>query len=198
MDNTQQGMRVSVLEEQSGRVIVDGSTEDKDERHVHLDSLDLSSSKSYSIKYEFFEKNVGLRSFEDKTISAGHMGASACSKPFVVQELVISSKQLIVERAQKYHDSVKDSSNSVTNEHDLSEMGKYCDFTTFDNSAATLDRGEAGVYCTRQTYRYSLAGQAPQELNVVYQKSFSIVGAAQEAVTYLFDLTLGFDFATSA
>ena len=65
MDDTSQSMRVSVIEEQSGRVVVDGSTEDKDERSVHLDTIELSSSKAYIIKYEFFEKNVGIRSYED-------------------------------------------------------------------------------------------------------------------------------------
>jgi hypothetical protein len=35
-------------------------------------------------------------------------------------------------------------------------------------------------------------------LNVIFEKSFTIGGAEHEAVTYLFDLTLGFDFATSA
>ena len=77
-------MRVSVTEEATGIVVVDGSTEDNDERSVHLDSIDISSAKSYIIKYEFFQKNVGMRSFEDKTISSGHLGASGCTKPFVV------------------------------------------------------------------------------------------------------------------
>lgn len=45
---------MSVIEEESKRVIVDGSTEDADERSVHLDSIELSSSRSYIIKYEFF------------------------------------------------------------------------------------------------------------------------------------------------
>jgi hypothetical protein len=35
-------------------------------------------------------------------------------------------------------------------------------------------------------------------LSIVYTKEFSIVGAQKEAVTYLFDLTLGFDFASTA
>jgi len=102
MDSTDQGMKVSVIEEQSGQTIVDGSTEDYDERKVHLDSLRLQSSKSYVIKYEFYEKNVGLKSFEERLISAGHMGAIACSKPFVIQELTIISKDLISERVRKY------------------------------------------------------------------------------------------------
>lgn len=84
MDTTAQGMKVSVVEEASGKIIVDGSTEDSDERNVHLDSIDISSSKSYIIKYEFYEKNIGMRSYEDKSISAAHMGAASCSKPFVV------------------------------------------------------------------------------------------------------------------
>jgi len=85
MDEIAQSMRVSVAEEGSGkRVIVDGSTEDGDERSVHLDSIELSSSKSYIIKYEFFEKNAGVKSYEDLSVSGSHMGATSCSKPFVV------------------------------------------------------------------------------------------------------------------
>jgi hypothetical protein len=89
-------MRVKLVEEGSGRVVVDGSTEDYDERSVHLDTIEVSSQKSYVVTYEFFEKNVGVRSFEEKTISGGHMGATACSKPFVIQELSIMSKDLII------------------------------------------------------------------------------------------------------
>ena len=63
MDYTDQGMRVSVIEEKSGNVIVDASSEEMDERNVHLDSISLSSDKSYTIKYEFFEKNVAHGSF---------------------------------------------------------------------------------------------------------------------------------------
>jgi hypothetical protein len=84
MDNTDQGMKVTVKEEASGTVVVDGTTEDYDERRVHLDSVELSSSKVYIIKYVFYSKNVGMKSFEDKSVSAGHMGAIACSKPFVI------------------------------------------------------------------------------------------------------------------
>ena len=40
--------------------------------------------------------------------------------------------------------------------------------------------------------------EQPQELNGVYQTNFKIEGAEGEEVTYLFDLTLGFDFATAA
>jgi len=78
-------MRVRVQEEQSGkRVIIDGSSEDSDQRSVHLDSIELSSSKSYVIQYEFFEKNVGVKSYEDLSVSGAHMGATSCSKAFVV------------------------------------------------------------------------------------------------------------------
>jgi len=51
MDEITQSMKVSVVEEKSGRVIVEGSTEENDERSVHLDSLELSSSQSYLLKY---------------------------------------------------------------------------------------------------------------------------------------------------
>ena len=84
MDSQDQSMKVTVSEEHGGQVIVDASTEDNDERGVHLDSIELSSNKSYIIKYQFFEKNVGLSSFDEDTVSAAHMGATACSRPFVV------------------------------------------------------------------------------------------------------------------
>lgn len=47
-------MRVTVLEEQGEKVVIDASTEDHDERSVHLDSIALESTKVYIIKYEFF------------------------------------------------------------------------------------------------------------------------------------------------
>lgn len=125
MDDTSQSMRVSIREENGGRVVVDGSTEDNDERSVHLDTIELSSSKAYIIKYEFFEKNVGIRSYEDKTVSSAHMGASSCSKPFVVQELVITAKELLVQRARKYKEARASTSDELgPKEHDISELGK--------------------------------------------------------------------------
>jgi hypothetical protein len=203
MDSTQQGMRVSVTDEQSGQVVVDGTTEDSDERQVHLDSLLIASDRAYIIKYEFFQKSVGLRSFDDKIeqASAGHMGATACTKPFVVQELVIAAQELIVRRAKQYQSSRSTLPSDNTygpEEHELSMITERCQFSTLNNTDATLEHGEAGLYCPRSAFSYSLAGEAPQELNVLYQKSFSIGGAESQAVTYLFDFTLGFDFATSA
>jgi hypothetical protein len=84
MDETMQSMRVKLIEEEGGKVIVDGSSEDNDERSVHLDSVELSTSKVYIIKYEFFEKTLAIKHFEDRTVSGAHMGASSCTKPFVV------------------------------------------------------------------------------------------------------------------
>jgi hypothetical protein len=201
MDYTDQSMRVSVVEEHGGRVVVDGSTEDRDERNVHLDSVELSSSRSYIIKYEFFEKNVARAGSEDKTISGAHMVATACSKPFVVQELAIMAKALMVERAEKYRSgpvSPEESSTGESEEHDISQLPTNCDFTTLDNRQAEPERGERGLYCTRAIYSYSLAGQSPRELNTIFEKKFTVAGAANESVTYLFDLTLRFDFAASA
>jgi len=97
-------MRVSVVQEDGGRVIADGSTEDSDERNVHLDSVDVSSSHSYIIKYEFFEKSPVKGNRGEKTIAGSHMGAIACSKPFVTQELVIASKELLRQRVKKHRE----------------------------------------------------------------------------------------------
>jgi len=161
MDDTSQSMRVSIREEATGRVVVDGSTEDSDERSVHLDTIELSSSKAYIIKYEFFEKNVGIRSYEDKTVSGAHMGASSCSKPFVVQELVITAKELLVQRARKYKEARASTSSEAglgPKEHDLSELPKYCDFSVLNNTIVELKDGERGLYCTRNAFTYSLVG----------------------------------------
>lgn len=146
---------------------------------------------------------MGLRSFEDKLqqISAGHMGASSCTKPFVVQELVIAAKELIVHRARLYHDAKGASAASLTyglEEYELTSLTERCSFATLGNAGNDLTHGESGLYCPRSAFSYSLAGEAAQELNVIYERSFTVAGAEHEAVTYLFDLTLGFDFATSA
>lgn len=61
-----------------------------------------------------------------------------------------------------------------------------------------LKRGENGLYCKRTAFTYSLAGQNPMDLNTIYEKKFKIAGAENEAVTYLVDLTIMFEFATSA
>ena len=131
------------------------------------------------------------------------MGASSCTKPFVVQELVIAAKELIVHRAKLYHDSTTSTQSSTNStygheEHELTSLSERCAFTTLGNAGKDLTHGESGLYCPRAAYTYSLAGEAPQELNVIYERTFTVAGAEHEAVTYLFDLTLGFDFATSA
>ena len=65
-------------------MVVEANSANHDERNVHLDAVDLHSSKVYTIRYDFYEKNEGLGSLEQTAISSGHMGATACSKPHVV------------------------------------------------------------------------------------------------------------------
>jgi hypothetical protein len=67
-----------------------------------------------------------------------------------------------------------------------------------DNTKVDLERGENGLYCSRERYHYSLPGSSAQELNTIFEKKFKVAGAAKEPLTILFDLTLAFDFATSA
>ena len=185
-------MRVSIIEEETKRVVVDGSTEDADERSVHLDSIHISSKLTYIIKYEFFEKSPVMGSTHHKTIAGSHMGSVSCTKPFVVQELAIISKDLLRERA-KNHLSHQDKQ-----EHDISALTQKCDFSMLDNSNVDLQRGENGLYCQKEHYHYSLVGESPQDLNTIFEKKFKVVGAQNEPVTILFDLTLSFDFASSA
>jgi hypothetical protein len=61
-----------------------------------------------------------------------------------------------------------------------------------------LKKGENGLYCSRTAFTYSLVGPNPNDLNTIYVKKFKVAGAQNEAVTYLVDLTIGFDFASSA
>lgn len=95
MDQTQQSMRVTLLEEDTGRVLAEGSTEDHDERSVHLDSISLNPSHAYTLKYEFYIKNSAADD-DEQSISSAHMGASSCSRPFVVSELAVASKKLLL------------------------------------------------------------------------------------------------------
>jgi hypothetical protein len=133
MDYIAQTMRVSVIEEQSGKVVIDGTTEEDDQRSVHLDSIDISSSKTYIIKYEFFEKNAGLLDLADSTISAAHMGATACNRPFVVQEMVLISKDLMKHRAATYRDNLMKSKKEAEEELSISKLTERCPFSSLNN-----------------------------------------------------------------
>ena len=74
-------------------------------------------------------------------------------------------------------------------------MDKFCDFKTLDNVKMDKIKGERGLYCSRLEYNYNL--ESTNQLTTVLEKRFEVVGAENEAVTYLFDLTLGFDFVTT-
>ena len=71
------------------------------------------------------------------------MGASSCTKPFVVQELVIAAKELLVHRAKLYRDS-KASAKGATSptygleEHELTSLSERCSFATLETLATIL------------------------------------------------------------
>ena len=148
MDQSSQTMKVTIVEEESGKIIVEGDSADHDERSVHLDAVDLRSSKVILIQYEFYEKNEGLGNLEDTAVSSGHMGATACSKPHVVAELVIASKDLIAERTKGYtaenHDDKKE---TELYERHVDELPTICDFDILSNTKEDLKHGESGLYC---------------------------------------------------
>lgn len=57
------------------------------------------------------------------------------------------------------------------------------------------------MYCNKKTYSYRPQGElgsSSEELVVVYHRAFTVSGVETEAVTYLFDLTIGFEFAFAA
>jgi hypothetical protein len=94
--------------------------------------------------------------------------------------------------------SSKKGEKGQVEEREIGHIGEYCEFQTLDNTVTTLERGESGLYCDRRAFSYKPHDGNADELLVVYQKSFSVVGAEKEAVTYLFDLTLGFEFPAAA
>lgn len=160
MDSMDQGMKISVLEEDTGRVIISGSSEANDERTVHLDSLDLSSEKAYVFQYEFFEKSVTLEHEDDILVSGGHMGAMACTQPFIVQELAIVSKDLVHERVGHYNHPPRAMMDVVEGralEHEISEMPTHCDLTSLNNVAIDKIQGDTGLYCGRLDYTFPLS-----------------------------------------
>lgn len=69
------------------------------------------------------------------------MGATACSKPFVISELVIASKELVEKRARKY--------SPAEHEYPIKDLPKFCDFSVLNNKNATSEHGENGLYCNR-------------------------------------------------
>ena len=172
MDSMDQGMKVSVLEEGTGRVVAEGSSEEDDERSVHLDSTELSSSKAYVLQYEFFEKSVTLDHEDDILVSGGHMGAMACTQPFVVQELALVSKDLVKDRVNHYlhpTNAMMDVVEGRALEHEVSEMPKHCDLTSLDNVAIDKIKGDHGLYCARLDYTYPISAYS-SGLNTVYEK----------------------------
>jgi hypothetical protein len=177
IDYTSQVMRVSVIEEETGRVVVEANSADHDERSIHLDAVELRSSKVYQIKYEFFEKNQGLGNFEDTAVSSGHMGANACSKPHVVAELVIASKNLIEERSKVYREKKIDDKTQVETEKEAGEIADHCDFKVLANADADLKHGENGLYCNRNHYKYDIKQADPTGMNVIYSEDFTVGGA---------------------
>lgn len=62
------------------------------------------------------------------------MGASACTRPFVVAELVIASKKMIEKRTEEYKSLQR--REDFAEEEDINNL--HCDFKTLDNTAADL------------------------------------------------------------
>ena len=88
---------------------------------------------------------------------------------------MIAHKDLIDRRGRKYNDVRRSSDKKVLeqlggDELPIEDMVKNCNFSTFDNTGATLEMGEAGLYCNKKTYTYRLDNQRADELNTVYTK----------------------------
>lgn len=81
------------------------------------------------------------------------MGASACSRPFVVAEMAIQSKKLIERRAAEYI-KIEKTDHPVNEGNDIHQ--NTCDFSTLQNTNGDLQHGEKGLYCSRTAYTYSL------------------------------------------
>lgn len=83
-------------------------------------------------------------------------------------------------------------------QNDVSTLNSKCDLSQLDNSLQSLEQGERGLYCTKSTFFYKPNSYQTKELEVVYSKKFEVVGAKKQPTTYLFDLTIGVEFAFAA
>lgn len=108
------------------------------------------------------------------------------------------AKELVTKRANHYLELRNSESGSEVKEHELSDLHKVCDFATLSNAKSDLKHGEDGLYCTRTTFTYPVEKGGHQDLNTIFQESFTVSGAVHQPATYLFDLTLGFEFSTAA
>lgn len=57
-DMVQQGMRVSLIDAETGAILTDASSIDENEGAVRLDYAKLEDDKAYAIKYEIFDKQL--------------------------------------------------------------------------------------------------------------------------------------------
>ena len=115
-----------------------------------------------------------------------------------MQELTITSKDLIKERANLYahpQAGIIDTVHGRGIEHPISELPHMCNFAQLDNHSIDKVKGEQGVYCSRLEYNYELRADSHQTL---VEQKFTVRGAEDEHVTYLFDMNIDYEFFASA
>ena len=106
------------------------------------------------------------------------MGANACSKPHVVAELVVASKNLIEERSKVYKgEKTNDKTQVELYERDANQLTEVCDFRVLKNADADLKHGENGLYCTRNHFHYDLHQADSNGMNVILSEDFEVGGA---------------------
>ena len=104
-------MRVSLLDE-LGAILVDATSVDDNEGLVKLDYLRLLPNKNYTIKYEFFDKQL-VSNWD--TAQENSLSGVQCRLPFIVQELLIQDRRLVKSRIAKYNSSPDKDAMPVSN-----------------------------------------------------------------------------------
>lgn len=90
-------MRVSLIEQESGSILIDATSIDDNEGVARLDYTSLSYDTMYVLKYEFFEQQI-VSSNSELSQTQFSTSNTECKLPFILQELLIIDSQLAKSR----------------------------------------------------------------------------------------------------
>ena len=141
-------MRVTILEEHSGSIIIDGTTLDfGDQGYVSLDTDELKDNTDYVLRYDLYDTQLHSASASDDEAAFAQRSMTnvRCKHPFITQELMVVDRRLLKHRiaeANQFADKAKDFSVSGL---------RNCDFQSINNSYDSSSFQES-MYCQESLY----------------------------------------------
>lgn len=101
---------------------------------VEMDYLELQAGRDYKLVYEFFDKEITAKTHEMEEDTT-QMSNTACSEPFITEELLVISKNLMKERIQSYvQEQNKDEKSIEEFSPDFESLDNEKDKESFDRS----------------------------------------------------------------